>query len=91
MFWVYVLCSQTTGKRYTGQTEDLDRRIAEHNSTEHNPSKSTSRNAGPWVLIHSEQFMTRAEAMAREKWLKGGTGRRWLDELIGRASPPRAD
>jgi predicted GIY-YIG superfamily endonuclease len=53
MFWVYVLCSQTTGKRYTGQTEDLDRRVAEHNSTEHNPSKFTSRHAGPWVLIHS--------------------------------------
>jgi putative endonuclease len=29
--------------------------------------------------------------MAREKWLKSGAGRRWLDSTIGRASPPQAD
>ncbi len=91
LFWVYVLISECTGKRYVGQTDDLAKRIAQHNSVEHNPRKFTSRNAGPWKLIHSETFETRAEAMAREKWLKSGVGRAWMNETFGRAAPPVAD
>ena len=91
MFYVYVLVSETTGKRYIGQTNDLSRRVAEHNDPGHNSRKHTSRNAGPWRLVHHESFQTRAEAMRREKWLKSGAGREWLDQTIGRASPPQAD
>ena len=91
MFYVYVLVSETTGKRYVGQTNDLPRRVAEHNDPTHNPRKHTSRNAGPWRLVHHERFPTRPEAMRREKWLKSGVGREWLDARIGRASPPSAD
>jgi putative endonuclease len=92
-YWVYVLISETTGRRYVGHTDDLDRRVVEHNSLDHNVRKFTSRNAVPWVLVHSEPFATRGEAMAREKWLKSGTGRRWLDELLGRVrrGGPQAD
>ena len=88
---VYVLISASTARRYVGQTDDLERRISEHNSRDHNPRKFTSRNKGPWSLVHSESFATRAEAMAREKWLKSGAGREWLESTIGRASPPQAD
>ncbi|HDZ19992.1 hypothetical protein LCGC14_1760480 [marine sediment metagenome] len=91
MYWVYVLVSESTGKRYVGQTADLKRRLVEHNTPEHNRRKHTSRNAGPWRLVHRENYPTRAEAMRREKWLKSGAGRLWLDETIGRASPPQAD
>ena len=91
MFHVYVLVSEATGKRYVGQTDDVERRLAEHNRPEHNPKKFTSRHAGPWALIHQEAYPTRAEAMRREKWLKSGAGRQWLDEHAGRASPPQAD
>ena len=91
MFYVYVLTSTSSGKRYIGQTEDVQRRLKQHNTPEHNPRKFTSRNAGPWELRHVEQYPTRAEAMRREKWLKSGAGREWLDSSIGRASPPQAD
>jgi len=91
MFWVYVLVSESTNRRYIGQTNDLERRLAEHNSREHNPRKHTSRNKGPWRLVFSEQYATRSEAMKREKWLKSGVGRKWLNKTIGRASPPKAD
>ena len=90
-FWVYVLVSQSTGRRYIGQTSDLIRRIHEHNTPEHNLQRYTSRHAGPWRLIHSEEHPTRAAAMQRERWLKSGVGRSWLDRSIGRASPPVAD
>ena len=91
-FWVYVLFSETAHKRYIGQTDDLDRRVREHNTPEHNPMKFTSKHPGPWVLVYSEQYETRSDAMRRERWLKSGQGRAWLDKQgIGRASPPQAD
>ena len=90
-YWVYVLVSDSTGRRYTGQTDDLDRRIAEHNSIDHKPRKYTSRNAGPWRLVYSEHHDTRAQAIRRERFLKSGAGREWLNLTIGRASPPEAD
>ena len=91
MFFVYVIVSETTGKHYTGQTNDLDLRLSEHNFPEHNTQKHTSRNRGPWKLVYHEEYATQAEAMRREKWLKSGVGRQWLDQAIGRASPPSAD
>jgi putative endonuclease len=90
-FFVYVLVSETTGRRYVGQTEDVERRLAQHNCIEHNRRKYTSRHRGPWKLIHQEPLANRADAMARERWLKSGIGRAWLDEQFGRASPPQAD
>ena len=35
--------------------------------------------------------VSRVGDMARERWLKSGQGREWLDQTIGRASPPAAD
>ena len=90
-FVVYVLQSQSTNKRYIGHTEELARRLAEHNDPSHNVRKYTSRNRGPWVLVLEEHFETRSEAMRRERWLKSGQDREWLGHSIGRASPPQAD
>lgn len=50
-FWVYVLVNESTGRRDIGQTQDLNRRITEHNTPEHIPRKFTSRNIGPWRLV----------------------------------------
>ena len=77
MFTVYVLRSEKTGRRYIGCTENLDRRLIEHHSGQ---TKST-RGRGPWRLVHSETLPTRAEAIVRERALKSGQGRVWLDQL----------
>jgi putative endonuclease len=90
-FTVYVLVSATTGQRYVGQTDDLVPRVNEHNSREHNPRNFKSRNPRPWKVLHCESVDSRSAAMAREKWLKSGVGRAWLDRQFGRASPPQAD
>ena len=91
VFYVYVLISRTAAKRYVGQTNDLARRVGQHNDPEHNRCKFTTKHPGPWELVYHEEFDTRSEAMKREKWLKSGIGRKWLDITIGRASPPKAD
>jgi len=86
-YYVYVLISESTGRRYIGQTGDLSRRLREHNDPVHNVRKYTTRQLGPWRLVWSESFPTRQQAMARERWLKSGAGRGWLDQVIGKATP----
>ena len=88
-YFVYIIESVSTGKRYVGHTDDLDRRVAEHNCPEHNRRKYTSRNSGPWKLIHQEQYPTRSEAMKREKFIKSRKSAAWIRTYLldGRASP----
>ncbi|OGJ87307.1 MAG: hypothetical protein A2268_01850 [Candidatus Raymondbacteria bacterium RifOxyA12_full_50_37] len=83
MFTVYVLFSDTAGKRYTGYTADLERRIQEHNDiTAGSLGRFTLKN-GPWRLVYHETgYATRKEAMKREKFLKSGQGRQYLDGIL---------
>jgi putative endonuclease len=81
-FYVYVLRSQSTGKTYVGQTADLERRVRQHNDPLCKLTVYTKRNPGPWLLIHHEVFETRAQAMERERVLKSGQGRRWIQNHL---------
>ncbi len=81
-FWVYVLQSETTGKVYIGQTNDLRLRLSQHNDPNFQRTLHTKRNQGPWKLVQTETFSTRAQAMSREKALKSGQGRKWIREEI---------
>jgi putative endonuclease len=78
MFHCYVLRSLKTGRRYVGSCEDLSDRVRRHNSAE---SKATKHGV-PWILIRSERFATRREALARERFYKSGRGRDELDKLL---------
>ena len=74
MYTVYVLRSKSTGKHYTGQTENFQIRFNAHATG----LARYTHGRGPWELVYSEEFQTRALAMAREKFLKSGQGREWL-------------
>ncbi|WP_397546319.1 GIY-YIG nuclease family protein [Rhodothermus marinus] len=65
-FFTYVLQSKTTGRLYIGHTQNLQRRLHEHNAGQ---TRST-RNRGPWQLIFARSFNTRAEAVRFERQLK---------------------
>ena len=78
MFYIYVLESLIAKKSYIGATDDLVRRLAEHNSGK---SKFTSRYR-PWELLYSESYNTREEAIKREKYLKSASGRRYLKSKV---------
>jgi putative endonuclease len=74
VYYIYILKSESTGKLYTGQTNNLERRIKEHNTR----IKRYTSNKGPWKLIYSEKFESRELAMKREKILKTGKGREFI-------------
>jgi len=66
VYWVYLIKSAESGNYYIGQTGDLEKRIARHNSGQSRYTK----NKGPWVLAGSIEVSTRSEAMRLEKKLK---------------------
>ena len=84
MFTTYVLRSRTTNRLYTGSTSDFDTRLRQHNQ---NASIST-KFRGPWDLIYRENFVTLAEAVRRERYLKTGKGRDEIKALLGARSHP---
>jgi putative endonuclease len=77
-FFVYVLRSEKTGRRYVGSCEDVAWRLERHNRGH---SKST-RSGVPWKLLHSETFETRSEAVKRELYFKTGAGRDELSRIL---------
>ncbi len=78
MYTVYVIRGDS-GLIYIGHTQDLAKRLVEHRQGK---SKWTKRDKG-WEVLHREEYSTRAEAMRREKWLKSGVGREWLQKKLG--------
>ncbi len=79
MFFAYIL-KNPKNILYKGSTDNLLKRIEQHNSNIGFPSFTRKR--GPWKLIYSEQFDTRKEAENREKFFKTGKGRELLKEKI---------
>jgi putative endonuclease len=77
VYYVYVLRSDKSPRRYIGCTADRDRRLLEHN-TRHTPS---TRSGVPWRIVYSEACPTRTLAAKRERQLKAGQGRAFLDRL----------
>ncbi|MDP2038926.1 MAG: GIY-YIG nuclease family protein [Ignavibacteria bacterium] len=75
-YTVYVIKS-SEGLQYTGMTEDVEKRIIEHNNK--TLSFWTKRGSN-WEIIYKEEFESKAEALKREKWLKSGVGRNYIKE-----------
>jgi len=70
-YFVYVLKSKSTGTSYVGSTSNLKKRLSEHIN-----GKSTyTRGKGPWNLMHYEEFLSRSEAVQRERYFKSVEGR----------------
>ncbi len=78
MWCAYVLKSLRNGRYYTGSTDDLPRRLAEH---EGGKSRYT-RNLRPLRLVYAEACADRLKARRRERFLKSGAGREFLKVRI---------
>ena len=66
--YVYVIGSGGAAphRTYVGWTNDLDKRLAAHNSG----SGARSTCGRQWTLLYAESYWTRSEAMSREWHLK---------------------
>ena len=77
MYFVYAIKSLQRNYIYTGLTNNLERRLSEHN----NGYNKTTKPYTPFMLIYSERFETRVEARKREKYLKSGSGKEFLKKI----------
>jgi len=77
MYWTYILESLKTGKYYIGSTNNLERRLLEHNRGKNHFSKCGK----PWKLIYKKEFSTRKEAIKFEKYLKSLKKRKYLFKI----------
>ncbi len=67
MFWLYILrCAD--GSYYTGHTDNLEKRIQEHNL---GVLGEYTKNRRPIKLMYQQSFSTREEAFSAERKIKG--------------------
>ncbi len=79
MYYVYLLRSDgMSSHRYVGFTNDVGRRLAEHNAGK---SKAT-RYGVPWRVVTMIGFDSRDRALAFERYLKSGSVRAFANKRL---------
>lgn len=78
MYYVYILRSQKDGSYYKGVTEDLKKRIYDHN---HKSNRYSSTKA-PFVLVWYCAFLEKQKALDFEKYIKQGSGFAFIKKHI---------
>jgi putative endonuclease len=82
MYYTYILQSETNGRFYVGSTDNLKRRVAQHNDPHYTGSKTTKRFEGPWKLVQFESYPSRSRAVTRERQIKAWKSRKAIARLI---------
>jgi len=75
--YVYILISETFGVYYKGYTQNLNKRLWEHN----NGSSRYTKDKGPWRLVFTHTFKTKREALIFENRIKR-LNKQSLEKLI---------
>ena len=75
-YYVYVLRNEN-GNYYIGFSSDLKTRIKDH---QRGHTRTTKNHV--YQLIYYEAYRNKADALGREKFLKGGSGRKYLKKQL---------
>ena len=78
MYYVYVLLSKTDRKFYIGFSEDLRSRIKAHRDG----LVESTRPRRPLILIFYEAYITKTDALRREKYFKSSKGKTSLRYML---------
>jgi putative endonuclease len=76
MLLVYILYSSSLQRYYVGYTDDLNRRLAQHNAGKGN---YTSKGI-PWIVIHQFECNSKSEAVKLEMKIKKRGIQRYLQD-----------
>ena len=75
---VYIIKSKE-GYTYTGVTEDIKRRLEEHNGKK---LSFWTKRGSEWRVIYTEEYENISGAYKREKWFKTGVGREFIKKIL---------
>jgi len=78
MFYAYVLKSENHDYFYKGHCQDLEKRLAQHNSG----MTISIRPYIPFEIVYFEEFESESEAILREKYFKTSSGRKFLKKML---------
>ena len=78
MFYFYVLYSLKDHKLYKGYSADIAKRFIKHNQG----GNTSTKHRRPLVLIYTELFDDKIQALLREKWAKSPTGGPMLRSIL---------
>ena len=79
MYYVYVLENQNDKSLYIGYTENIEKRVSDHQDGKGGRTTKLKQN---WQLIYQEGYLNKYDALGREKFLKGGSGRKYLHKQL---------
>ena len=79
-YYVYILQSSKNNSLYIGYNSNLKNRLREHNSGLSQATKPFI----PYKLIFYEAFLDRTDVKNREKYLKGGYGRKTIKSMLSK-------
>ncbi len=77
MFYTYVLKSLVAEKSYIGYTNDVERKLSEHNAGRY----TDTRDFAPWKLIYKEPYNTIEEARKRGLYFRSSAGRGFIKNI----------
>lgn len=77
-YYTYVLRSLKDGKLYIGFTENLEKRLSEHDLSR----VASTKFRLPFKLVYYESCLDKVKALKREKYFKTGFGRKFLKSRI---------
>ena len=83
MHHVYILKSAIAKRHYIGVTSNIAQRLENHNRG----STRSTKPFRPWVLVYSEAFGSRGEALRREREIKSYKGGDAFRRLISKHIP----
>jgi putative endonuclease len=78
IYFVYILYSPSTNHFYVGHTNNIDKRIEQHNAGR---TISTKRGR-PWTVVYKEDFPSKAAAYNRELEIKSIKSKVFIEKLI---------
>jgi putative endonuclease len=70
VYYTYILISEKNGRRYFGSTENLQKRLAEHNAGKVRSTKAYL----PYSILYFETFEQKTQARKRELYFKTVNG-----------------
>ena len=73
-WFVYIPRSEKNGRTCVGCAGDVQTRLARHNAGQ----VAAARTGRPWRILHVEEVANYPAARDRERYLKSGSGRRWM-------------
>jgi putative endonuclease len=78
MVIVYAIWSERFNRIYVGMSQDIDKRLKEHNTG----MTQSTKPFRPWKIIFTERFENWEKGRVAEKYYKSGIGKQLLKKMV---------